>query len=40
MDFEQDNEKKEILYQNEILDKQLKEEFAAFYFKKNSKGTS
>lgn len=39
MDFEQDNEKKEILFQNEILDKQLKEQFEVFYLNKNSKGT-
>ena len=34
----EDSEKKEILFQNEILDKELKSLFFDYYLKKNSKG--
>ena len=37
-DSSEDSEKKEILFQNEILDKNLKNQFVGYYLQKNNAG--
>ena len=37
-ELQEDSEKKEILFQNEILEKGLKAEFLEYYLNKTSKG--